>query len=45
METMLLGGITTLISAETVTTGLSLDPFFVKTLAMLAQKKYENYRP
>ena len=45
MESALFGGTTTIISATTFTSGLSLDPAFVKILAILAERSYRNSRP
>ena len=45
METTLLAGTTTLVSALTGLSGMSLDPYIVKTVAMLAQKTLVNQRP
>lgn len=45
METVLLAGTTTLISAFTLCSGLCLDPVFVKSLAILAERKYKKFRP
>jgi enamidase len=45
METSLLGGTTTMLSATTFTTGMILDADFLTKMAILAERKYRFGRP
>lgn len=45
METSLLGGTTSMLSATTFTSGMVLDPDFLTHMAILAETKYRASRP
>ena len=45
METSLLGGTTSMLSATTFTSGMILDPDFLTYMAVVAEKKYRTSRP